>query len=92
MDLDVAIRAVRVLRIQVVLRTCRFVRTHAMRHAMTGQTELRYPTGNQQAWIGRPVWSVARDAPVGFDRRMFVNKGTLFVCVTLHACCIGARR
>ena len=36
--------------------------------------------------------SVARDAPVGFDWSMFVNERTLFVCVTLHACRIGARR
>ena len=46
MDLDVAIRAIRVLRVLVVLRTSGLVRTHAMRHAVTGQTELRNAARN----------------------------------------------
>ena len=36
--------------------------------------------------------SVTRDAAIGFDRRMLVNKRTLFVCVTLDAGGINARR
>src|SRR6185295_780571 len=32
------------------------------------------------------------DAPISLDRRMFVNKRSLFVCVTLDARGIGARR
>ncbi len=87
-----AIRAVRILRIQVVLWTGGLVRAHTMRHAVTGQTELRYSTRDQQTRVGRTVWRVARDATVGFDRGMLVDKRTLFVCVTLDACCIGARR
>ena len=35
-----AIRAVRILRIQVVLWTGGLVRAHTMRHAVTGQAEL----------------------------------------------------
>ena len=36
--------------------------------------------------------SVARDAPLGLNRSMFVNKRALFVCVTLDAGRVGARR
>ena len=45
-DLDVAVGAVRVLRIQVVLRTGGLVRADAMRDAMTRQTKLCYATRN----------------------------------------------
>ena len=41
------VRAVRVLRVQVVLWTCGLVRTDAMSRAVTGQTELRYAARNQ---------------------------------------------
>jgi len=44
-DLDMAIRAVRVLRVQVVLWTSGFFRADTMRHAVTGQTELRNAAG-----------------------------------------------
>ena len=40
MNLDVAIRAIRVLRVQVVLRTGRLVRADTMRDAVAGQAEL----------------------------------------------------
>ena len=40
MNLDVAIRAIRVLRVQVVLRTGRLIRADTVRDAMAGQTEL----------------------------------------------------
>ena len=92
MNLDVAIRAVRVLRIQVMLRTRGFLRAHPVRHAVTRQTELRYAARNQQPWVGRTVWRMTRDTTIGFDRRVFVNKWSLFVCVTLHAGSIGAGR
>ena len=35
---------------------------------------------------------VTRDAAIGLDRRMLVNKWSLLVCVTLDAGCIGAGR
>jgi hypothetical protein len=38
------------------------------------------------------VRSVARDAPLSFNRSMFVNKRALLVRVTLDASRIGARR
>ena len=40
MDLDVAIRAIRVLRVQVVLRTGGLIRTDTVRDAVACQTEL----------------------------------------------------
>ena len=40
MNLDVAIRAIRVLRVQVVLRTGGLIRAYTVRNAMTRQTEL----------------------------------------------------
>ena len=35
---------------------------------------------------------MTRDAPIGLDRRMLVNKRSLLVCVTLDASGIGSRR
>jgi len=39
-NLDVAIRAIRVLRVQVVLRTSRLIRADTVRDAVASQTEL----------------------------------------------------
>src|SRR5690349_12867520 len=63
-----------------------------MSRAMTGQTELRDATRNQQARVGRTVRRVTRDAAVGLHRRMLVNKRSLLVCVTLDASGVGAGR
>ena len=38
------------------------------------------------------MWRVTRDTAVRLDRRMLVNKRTLFVCVTLDASGVDARR
>ncbi len=38
------------------------------------------------------MWCVTSDATVGLNRRVLVNKRTLFVCVTLDAGRINARR
>lgn len=45
MNLDVTVSAIGVLRVQVVLRTRRFIIPDAMRHAVAGQTELRDAAG-----------------------------------------------
>jgi hypothetical protein len=92
MDLDMAIRAVGVLRVQVVLWASRFLRANAMRHAVTRQTELRYAAGDQHAGVRGAVRRVTRDTPVGLYRRMFVHEWTLFVRVTLDTRGIGAGR
>ena len=38
------------------------------------------------------MWRVTRDAPFCFDRRVLINKRTLFVCVTLDARGVHAGR
>ena len=38
------------------------------------------------------MWRVTGDAPVSLNRRVFVNKRPLLVCVTFDASCIGSRR
>ena len=91
MDLDMTIRAVRVLRVLVMLRASRFFRADTVRHAMACQTELTDAARNQQARIGRTVWCVTGDAPFSLNRSMFVNKRTLLVYVTLEASRIDAR-
>ena len=85
MDLDVTVRAVCILRVQVVLRPRRLLRPNAVRRAVTGQTELSYAARYQQARIRRAVRRVTGDAAVGFHRRMLVNKRSLLVGVTLDA-------
>ena len=84
------IRAVGVLRIQIVLRTGGLLRADTMRHAMTRETKLCYPARNQQAWIRRTVRRMACNAPIGLDRSMFVNERSLLVYVTLDASRVGA--
>ncbi len=84
------IRAIRVLRVQVVLRTCGFICADTMRGAVAGQTELCDAARSQHAWIGRAVWGVTRDAPFSLNGGMLVNKRSLFVCMALDAGSIGA--
>ena len=86
------IRAVRVLRIQVMLRTRGLFSADTVCNAVARQTELRYAARDQQAWIGRTVWRVARDAPVRLNWSMLVNKRTLLIDVTLKASSVGADR
>lgn len=90
MNLDVAIRAVPVLRVQVVLRTCGLLRPDTMRDAMAGQTKLCNAARNQQTWIGGAVWCVTRNASFCLNGSMLVNKRSLFVCMTLDTSGIGA--
>src|SRR4026209_1844162 len=84
------VSAVRILSVLVVLRTGRLLRAYAMRRAVTRQTELRHTAGNQQTRIRRTMRRVTGNASFRFYRGMFVNKGTLFVDVTLDAGCVGA--
>jgi hypothetical protein len=91
-DFDMTVCAVRVLRVQVVLWTGGLVGTHAMSRAVTRQTKLRNTTRNQQSRIRRTVWRVTRDATIGLHRRMFKNKRSLLVCVTLDASSVSASR
>src|SRR6185369_10633790 len=79
------VRAVRVLRVQVVLWPGRLVRPDPVSRAVTGQTELGHATRNQQSRIRRTVRRVTRDATIGLHRRMLVNKRSLLVCMALDA-------
>jgi|GEM_PF-4000881 len=88
-DLDMTVRAVRVLRVQVVLWTGGLVGTDAMSRAVTGQKKLRDATRNQQSRVRRAVRCVTGNAPVDLHWSMLVNKRSLFVCVTLYASGIG---
>ena len=47
MDLDMTVRTIRVLRVQVVLWTSGLIRADAVSGAVTGQTELRYSARDQ---------------------------------------------
>jgi hypothetical protein len=85
-----AVRAVPVLRVQVVLRTCGLIRADTMRDAVAGQTELCNAARNQQAWIGGAVWRVTRNATFSLNGSMLVNKGSLFVRMTLDTSGVGA--
>jgi len=85
MNLDVTVGAVRVLRVQVMLRTSRLVRAHAMRRTMTSQTELRDAARNQQPRIRRTVRCVTSDAAISLDRGVLVNERPLLVSVALDA-------
>ena len=84
------VRAVRILRVQVMLRTSGFLRTNSMGHAMTGQTELCDAARDQQTRIRRTVRRMASDAALSLYRSMLVNKRSLLVCVTLDAGCVRA--
>lgn len=87
-NLNVTVRAVRILSVLVVLRTRRLIRAHTMSRAVARKTELRHAAGNQQARIGGTMRCVTRNAPFRFYWSMFVNKGTLLVDVTLDAGCV----
>jgi len=90
MNLDMAVRAVRVLRIQVMLRTGRLIRSHTVSHAVTGQTELCDAARDQQARIRRTVRRMTSDAAFRLYWSMLVNERSLLVCVTLYAGCVRA--
>ena len=92
MDFDMAVRAIRVLRVQVVLWTQGLVRADAVSRAVTSQTELRHATRNQQARVRRTVWRVTGNTSIRLDRSMLVHKRSLLISVTLDASRVGAGR
>lgn len=90
MNLDVTVRAIGVLGILIVLRTSRLLGAHAMRYAVACEAKLPNPAGDQQTWIGGAVRGMASDAPLGFHRRMLIDKRPLLVDVALDAGSIRA--
>ena len=77
------VRAVRVLRVQVMLRTGGLVRANTVGRTVTGQTKLSDTARDQQTRIRRTVRRMTSDAAIGLYRSMLVNKRSLLVCVTL---------
>jgi len=89
-NLDVTGRAVRILRVLIVLWSSRLNGSDVMRHAVTGQTELIDCAESQQPWIRRAVRCMAGDATFSFQWGVFIGEGTLFVRVAFNASSISA--
>lgn len=92
MDLDVTCRAIRILRILVMGRTCRLNGTHTVIHAVARQTQLVDCAVLQQTRIRGAVRNVTGRAALGFNWRVFKNEWPLFVGVAFNAGGIGAGR
>jgi hypothetical protein len=85
MYFDMAVCAISVLRVLIVLGTCRFISANAVRSAMACQTQLSYPAGYQESWIRRSMRCMTSDAALSFDGCMFINKRPLLISVTFYA-------
>ena len=92
MNLHMTGCAVSVLRVQVMLRASRLLCAHAVILTMAFQTELRNLAGPEQPRIGRAVRRVAGNTAFGLDGSVFKGEGTLLICMTLDARCIGTGR
>ena len=89
-NLDVAIRATRILRILIVRWTGRLVRTHTMIDAVTRQTQLVDPSEFQQSRMSGAMRRMAGCASFGLEGCMFVSKWPLLVGVALYTRRISA--
>ena len=92
MNLDVAIRATRILRILVMCWPSRLLGSHAVVHAVARQTELVHTTEFQESWIRRAVRRVTGNTAVRLERRVLVSERSLLVGMALDAGRICARR
>ena len=92
MNLDVTISATCVLRVLVVCWTSRFIRSHAVVHAVTSQAQVIHRAELQHPRVSRPMRYVTRDTTVRLHRSMFERERSLLVCVTLDTSSIGSRR
>ena len=92
MNLDVTISATGVLRVLVVRRASRLVRSHAVVHAMTRQAQMIHLAELQHARVSRSMRYVTGHAPVRLHRSMFEREWPLLVCVTLDARGVSAYR
>ena len=90
MNLDVTISATCVLRVLVVCWTSRFIRSHAVVHAVTSQAQVIHRAELQHPRVSRPMRYVTRDTTVRLHRSMFERERSLLVCVTLDARCVRA--
>jgi len=92
MNLNVTSRAIRILRILIMLRTARFHGTDIVSNAVTSQTKLIHLSKPEQAWVRGSMGCMTRSATVCLQRCMFVSEGTLLVRVALNTSRIGTRR
>ena len=90
MNLDVTIRATRILRVLVMRWTTWFVGSDTMIDTVARQAQLVDTSEFQQSWIGRSMRCMAGHAAIGLERRMFVSKRSLLVGMALYARRIGA--
>lgn len=90
MDLHVTIRAIGVLRVQVMLWASRFYRADIVRSAVTCQTKLCHAAGRQQARIGGAVRRMTGDASFSLNRGVLENEGTLLIRMTFDTSGINA--
>ena len=90
LNLNVAICAIAVLRVQVVLAGGRLNRADVMGHAMARQTKLRDAAGRQQPRIGRAVRRMTGAASFGLHGRVLESERSLLVRVAFHTSRIGA--
>jgi len=91
-NLYVTCSATRVLRVLIVRRTSRLIRTNTMVHAVTRQAQVIHGAELQHSRIRGSVRHVTRHAAVGLNGRVFEGKWTLLIGVPLEARCISANR
>src|ERR1041385_3437461 len=82
--------AVGILRVRIVLWARRFDRSHVVGQAVARQAQLIDCAKPQQPWVCRAVWGVTGRTAFSFHRRVFVDKRSLLIGVTLDACSVGA--
>lgn len=89
MDLHVTIRAIGVLRVQVVLRASRLNCANIVGNTVACQTKLSHPARCQEPRIRRAMRRMTRDTSFSLNRGMFVNKRPLLVCMTFNTSRVG---
>ena len=85
MNFHMTSRAVRVLRVLIMLWTSRLDGANVMGHAMAGETQLIDGGVSQQPRISRSMRRMTSGATFSLHRRMFVSKRSLLIDVTLEA-------
>ena len=92
MNLDVASRAIRILRILIVLWPSRLIGSHAVSDTVTGQTKLIDLCKPEQAGIRGSMRRMTCRAALSLQRSVFVRERPLLVGVALNAPCVGSSR
>ena len=90
MNLNVTIRAVRVLRVLVMLWTGRLLRSHSMCNAVARQAQMIHGAELQHSRIGGTVRHMTRYAAVSLNGSVFESEWPLLIRVALDTCGVGA--